>query len=316
MKPVVVVLGGSTPFTAALIEALREARDALPACELRLYGQDAAALERMRRYAERRLTGFGWTSRTSRRLDEAVDGATVVVNQIRFGGLAGRADDEALANRFQLPADETLGPCGLSSALRVIPRIRELASELGRRCPDAWVLNLSNPLSLTTRTMIDAGGPSRTIGLCELPAVTALEACRLLGMSPEDVQWKYAGLNHRGFIFALEHRGERRDDPLRDLASRHHDPHRAGRLERREEVLELGHRDGALSRQGRDGVGRHVVDGHLVSIAHEPPGEPGAHASEADHSELHYFSLSVGMRHVSSPVSRSLDSSGPQVPGG
>src|SRR5207237_6521899 len=110
----------------------------------------------------------------SPRLDEAADGAAVIVNQIRFGGLEGRARDEALASRFQLPADETMGPCGLSAALRVVPRIRELAAELGRRCPDAWVLNLSNPLSITTRVMIRAGGPARSVGLCELPAPPVL----------------------------------------------------------------------------------------------------------------------------------------------
>jgi 6-phospho-beta-glucosidase len=208
MNPVLAVLGGSTPFTAALVEALRSAPAGMPACELRLFGQDAAALETMRKYADRRLATFGWSVSASRRLDEAVDGAAVVVNQIRFGGLPGRARDEALARRFQLPADETLGPCGLSGALRVVPRIREIAAELGRRCPDAWVLNLSNPLSVTTAAMVRAGAPARCVGLCELPLATVTETCRLLRMSLRDVDWDYTGLNHRGFIFALRHRGE------------------------------------------------------------------------------------------------------------
>ena len=214
MNPVLAILGGSTPFTAALVEALR---GSIPACELRLFGQDAGALERMRSYAGRRLGALGWTVFATRQLGEAVDGAGVVVNQIRFGGLSGRARDEALANRFQLPADETLGPCGLSGALRVVPRIRDLAAELGRRCPDAWVLNLSNPLSVTTAAMIRAGAPARCVGLCELPLTTVLETCRVLGMSPADVEWDYGGLNHRGFVFSLRHRGEELLPRLPDL---------------------------------------------------------------------------------------------------
>jgi len=201
VKRVIAILGGSTPFTAALVEAFRAA----PACELRLFGQDRDALEKMKRYAERRLQ---WTVLATSRLEEAVTGAAVVVNQIRFGGLEGRSRDEALANRFGLAADETLGPCGLSAALRVVPRIRELAAGLGRRCPDAWVLNLSNPLSVTTRAMIRAGAPRKCVGLCELPLTTFLETCRLLQVSPSDVEWDYAGLNHRGFIFMLRHRDE------------------------------------------------------------------------------------------------------------
>lgn len=162
----------------------------------------------MQRYGNRRLAGKGWSVSASRRLDEAVDGAAIVVNQIRFGGLAGRARDEELAARFQLPADETLGPCGLSAALRVAPRMRALGAELGRHCKDAWVLNLANPLSLTTALLVKAGAPARCVGLCELPRATAMEACRVLQVPFDEIDWRYAGLNHRGFIFSLRHRGQ------------------------------------------------------------------------------------------------------------
>jgi 6-phospho-beta-glucosidase len=208
VRSIVAILGGSTPFTAALVEALRDAHDDIRPCELRLFGRDAAALERMRRYAERRLTPLGWTASATASLDEAVDGATIVVNQIRFGGLSGRARDEDLAARFQLPADETLGPCGLSAALRIAPRIRELAAGLGRRCPDAWVLNLANPLSISTTLMIRAGAPARCVGLCELPFATVVEACRVTHTPAGEVEWDYAGLNHRGFVFSLRRGGE------------------------------------------------------------------------------------------------------------
>jgi 6-phospho-beta-glucosidase len=214
VKPVLAVLGGSTPFTAALVEALRAAAAQFPPCELRLFGQDGDALERMRRYGDRRMAPLGWTVTASRRVDETIDRAAVVVNQIRFGGLVGRSRDEAISNRFQLPGDETLGPCGLSAALRVVPRIQELAAQLGRGCSDGWVLNLSNPLSITTRAMVGAGAPVRCVGLCELPLVTVLETCRVLRMDFPHVEWEYVGLNHRGFISVLKHRGE---DVLRRL---------------------------------------------------------------------------------------------------
>ena len=208
MIPTIAVLGGSTPFTAALVEALRVAGSDLPACELRLFGRDTTALTRMSRYARARLGGQGWTASGHQRLESALAGASVVVNQIRFGDLAGRARDEELARRFDVPADETLGPCGLASALRVAPSLRELAQVLGSECPRAWVLNLANPLSVTTAVLVRSGAPARTVGLCELPRSTAREACRLLGMEPDNVAWEYVGLNHRGFITSLRHRGE------------------------------------------------------------------------------------------------------------
>lgn len=202
-QPVVTVLGGSTPFTAALVEALRRSRPALPSCALRLFGRNPDALERMARYARARLGELGWSASTHRVLAEAVGGASVVVNQIRFGDLEGRARDEAVAHRFGVPADETLGPCGLLAALRVTPRMRRLGAELGRHCPHAWVLNLSNPLSVTTAALLDGGAPPKTVGLCELPAATVDETCRVLGLEPARVHWTYTGLNHRGFITSL-----------------------------------------------------------------------------------------------------------------
>jgi 6-phospho-beta-glucosidase len=213
----VAILGGSTPFTAALVEALRAAAPDLPRYQLRLLGTDAVALDRMQRYSALRLRDAGWTVSSCTRLEEALDGVAVVVNQIRFGGLSARARDEAMAERWHVPADETLGPCGLAAALRTADQTRELGAQLGRRCPDAWVLNLSNPLSVTTALLGANGAPARTVGLCELPLSTAAEVCRVLRCSVDDVDWEYAGLNHRGVIFSFRHRGEELLPQLPDL---------------------------------------------------------------------------------------------------
>jgi 6-phospho-beta-glucosidase len=205
MNPAVAILGGSTPFTASLFEELRNRAD-LPACELRLFGQDEHALSRMRSYALRRLPG--WTVEATSDLRAAVRDAGIVVNQIRFGGLTGRAGDEEFAARFQLPADETLGAAGFRAALRIAEPIRELGQRLRELCPNAWVLNLANPLSVTTAEMLRAGAPKKTLGLCELPFATAREACRLLEVPLDRAHWQYAGLNHRGFVFSLRAFGE------------------------------------------------------------------------------------------------------------
>lgn len=208
-KPVVTILGAGTPFTAALVEALLAAStdEKLPAGELRLFGRDGTAAAAIADYARHRLEASGWSAAASTRIEQALDGAGIVVNQIRFGGLEGRARDEALAMRFQVAADETLGPAALCAALRVAPHLSELASSLARRCPDAWVLNLANPLSVTTSVLVRAGAPRKCVGVCELPCTTALEACRAMGVDFEHVEWSYAGFNHRGFILALKRCG-------------------------------------------------------------------------------------------------------------
>jgi 6-phospho-beta-glucosidase len=138
-------------------------------------------------------------------MDDALAGADVVVNQIRFGGLAGRRGDERLAADLRVPADETLGPAGLAAAIRIAPGHRDLARVLAEHCPDALVLNLANPLSCST-ALLHGGGVRRIVGLCELPLVTAREACANLEVPLTEVAWTYAGLNHRGFIHRLTHR--------------------------------------------------------------------------------------------------------------
>jgi 6-phospho-beta-glucosidase len=65
--------------------------------------------------------------------------------------------------------------------------------------------------------MILGGAPRKCVGLCELPQATVAETCRVLAMQVADVEWEYAGLNHRGFVFSLKHRGEELLPTLPDL---------------------------------------------------------------------------------------------------
>jgi 6-phospho-beta-glucosidase len=196
------ILGGSSPFTAALVDALADIRDRLPAATLVLHGRSTRAGTLVAAYACHRLQGDGWQVEFSADLDTALRGADIIVHQVRYGGLAGRAADEKLAFECGIAADETLGPAGLQAALRSAAEICQLGERIERLAPHAWVLNLTNPLSVATTLLAERLG-SKCVGLCELPLYTVHEACRVLDVSPEDVRWNYAGLNHRGFVYGL-----------------------------------------------------------------------------------------------------------------
>jgi 6-phospho-beta-glucosidase len=200
------ILGGSSPFTAALVEAVKAVHPAVPPQELALYGRDPTSLDLMGRYARARLGPLGWVVRTTTRCAEALADASWVIHQIRYGGMEGRARAERLAEAHGAAADETLGPAGLALALGVVPALRDLSALIARYCPGAWILNLTNPLSITT-AVLSRNGVERCIGLCELPWYTVREACRLLGLPAREVQWSYSGLNHRGFIHELAYQG-------------------------------------------------------------------------------------------------------------
>jgi 6-phospho-beta-glucosidase len=208
------ILGGSSPWTVALIDALAAAGGPPSLESVTLHGRDADRLRSVERHARAVLAELGVEVRGTLDLTRALEGATLVVNQIRFGGLRGRADDEALAEAFGVAADETLGPAALRCALRIAPALTRLGRLMAQTCPDARVVNLVNPLSVSTAIL---AASVRCVGICELPLVTAREAAGVLGVPVAALGWVYDGLNHRGFIHHLSVDGE---DQLPQLVSR------------------------------------------------------------------------------------------------
>ena len=200
-----VVLGGGSPFAIGLIDAIAGSPEAPPS-DIVLCGRTPEATELVRTYGQAALAPRGWDVTCTTDPVRGLAGADVVLNQIRYGGLDGRRRDERLAADLGVPADETLGPAGLAAAIRIAPGLADLARTLIAHCPEAVVLNLANPLGCST-ALLHRGGVTRAVGLCELPLVTARQACGILGLPVSDVEWTYAGLNHRGFIHRLASRG-------------------------------------------------------------------------------------------------------------
>ncbi len=206
MIPRLTVLGGSSPFVAELIDALVARGASLPPHEVVLFGRDEQNLNIVARYAKNLLAGLGWSIESSTDLPTALQGAHIVLHQVRYGGLEGREADEGIALSVELSPDETLGPAAVQSCLRLAPALGYCSRMIGEHCPDAWVINLTNPLSITTALMVSAG-VRRCVGLCELPRVTARKAASIIRHDIDEINWSYVGLNHRGFIVRFSHLG-------------------------------------------------------------------------------------------------------------
>ena len=215
MREKLTILGGSSPFTAALVNSLAQEKNISPHT-LVLHGRNQQNLKIVGRYASLHLKPLGWSVKQTINLSSALLDSRIVVHQVRYGGLTGRASDEAISMDAGIPFDETLGPGALNTALRLRPHLDYLAEYLCRFCPDAWILNLTNPLSVVVFRLTQLG-VHRCLGLCELPRVTVRQAAALLKEDPNQAQWSYAGLNHRGFIVGLSWDGQ---DRTLDLAQR------------------------------------------------------------------------------------------------
>ncbi len=129
--PALAILGGSTPFTVSLLDLLPEAGR----WDVTLHGRDAEALRLIAGFGRSRLQPQGGTVRWTTDLDDALAGADVVLHQIRYGDLAGRAGDELLAESLGVAGDETLGPSGLRSAIRMAPALAAVARAMVAAMP-------------------------------------------------------------------------------------------------------------------------------------------------------------------------------------
>src|SRR5581483_11950726 len=206
-----VVLGGSGAGTPALVEALVQRLGALPrppALELMLHGRDAEKLALVEAAARARAAGQDWLRiGASSRRQEALEGATLVLNQVRVGGLRARSFDESFPRALGLPGEETLGPGGFANACRTLPVALELLGDVARFAPEATTINLTNPAAMVQQAAERYLG-LRVISVCDSP-LSLIRALRQVAEAPAGVA-EYLGMNHCGWVVSLRRDGEER----------------------------------------------------------------------------------------------------------
>jgi 6-phospho-beta-glucosidase len=150
-----------------------------------------------RRMVEHAGAGFQVEVTTER--SSALDGAGFVLTQVRVGGQAGRHKDIQLGLRHGLIGQETTGVGGFAKALRTVPVILDICREMESRCPDAWLINFTNPSGLVTEAILKHGR-KRAIGLCNNPINLKIDVAEYLGVDPGRVRLDYIGLNHLSWV--------------------------------------------------------------------------------------------------------------------
>ncbi|MEW9870308.1 6-phospho-beta-glucosidase [Arthrobacter sp. HS15c] len=156
--------------------------------------------------------------RTTTSLPDALRGTDMVFAAIRPGGTAGRVADERVAQDLGLLGQETTGAGGISYALRTIPRMLELARHMRELCPEAWLINFTNPAGMVTEAVLPVLGP-KAIGICDSAGGLVHRAAHAVGIPLRDGRLDgvgYYGLNHLGWLYRLESGG---DDLLPGLLS-------------------------------------------------------------------------------------------------
>lgn len=148
------------------------------------------------------------TATTDRK--EALKNANYVINAIQVGGY-----DPCTITDFEIPKrygiqqtiGDTLGIGGIFRALRTIPVMEEIAQDMAKLCPNAWLFNYVNPMAMVTGYLLRYTG-IKTVGLCHSVQICASFLLNELNMEDkaEGCKWDIAGINHQAWLLFIRDR--------------------------------------------------------------------------------------------------------------
>ena len=214
-------IGGGSSYTPELIEGYIKRKDELPIKEIWLVDIEAGKekLEIVGAMAKRMIkaAGLDWEVHLTLDREAALKGADFVSTQFRVGLLDARIKDERIPLSHGVLGQETNGAGGMFKAFRTIPVILAIIDDMKRLCPDAWLVNFTNPAGMVTEAAIKHGGWKKTVGLCNVPIGHRKQAAEMLGIPEEDLFFKFAGINHFHWHRVWDKEGQERTQELIDL---------------------------------------------------------------------------------------------------
>lgn len=138
-------------------------------------------------------------------LDGSLINADFVLVQIRVGKLPARILDEKIPLKYGLIGQETNGIGGFFKGMRTIPVMIDIAKRMEKLCPDAWLINFSNPSGMIAQALL-THTKIKTMGLCNVPINMISSVKQKLGL--ENAEVEYVGLNHLTWITSIKHNGK------------------------------------------------------------------------------------------------------------
>jgi alpha-galactosidase len=221
-----------------------------------LHDVDEPSLELIGGYCERinREVGASATIETTTDRRAALDGADFVAVTITTGGFTSMAHDLEVPERHGVrqSVGDTCGPGGINRSLRNIPVLLDIARDMEEQCPDAWLLNLTNPMTCLTRA-VNKETSIKAVGLCHEVVIMSWLVAIALGVPADDIGLTISGVNHLPWITELTVGG---DDGFELLRAAGADPKMEKFTQENRLKLELLDRFGALAGAGD----RHVAE--------------------------------------------------------
>lgn len=169
----VVTIGGGSSYTPELLDGFIKRYHELPINELWLVdvAEGKEKLDIIYALCQRMVAraGVPITIHKSLNRQEALQNADFVTTQFRVGQLKAREQDERIPLSLGYLGQETNGAGGLFKGLRTIPVILDIVQDVQNICPQAWIINFTNPAGMVTEAVYRHTDFKRFIGVCNVP---------------------------------------------------------------------------------------------------------------------------------------------------
>ena len=194
---------GSFGFTRTLVRDILT-WPAFADAEIALMDIDERRLDYIRQAVEKIVAAGGYPARVTATTDrrEALEGADGVCITILAGNVHVWRHDIEIPKKYgvDINVGDTRGPAGIFRFLRTAPVMLEICRDIERYCPDAIVLNYTNPMAMLCR-YLQAETKLNITGLCHSVQGTAAMLARWIGADMADVTYTCAGINHTAFTW-------------------------------------------------------------------------------------------------------------------
>lgn len=211
MAKITMIGAGSATFARMLLGDILSYPE-LQECEVVLYDIDPERLETAAGVARATAAEAGASPTILARseLRAALEGADYVINMIAVGGHAATVVDHEVPMRYGVrqTIGDTLGIGGIFRALRTIPVMTEIGDTMVDVCPDAWLLNYTNPMAMLCWATYRGSRLKRVVGLCHSVQNTTRQLAEYVGVPFEETTFLGAGVNHQAWILRFERDGE------------------------------------------------------------------------------------------------------------
>jgi len=221
-KKIAFIGAGSFEFTRSLVRDILT-YPALQDCTIALMDIDEERLGYIKKAVDKIIEAGNYPAKviaTTNRA-EALKDADGVICTILVGGVHVWRHDIEIPKKYgvDINVGDTRGPAGIFRALRTIPVMLDICRDIERYCPDAIMLNYTNPMAMLCRAM-QGETKVKVTGLCHSVQGTAAMLASWIGASMEEITYVCAGINHQAWFLEFKWNGKDAYPLIREAVQR------------------------------------------------------------------------------------------------